>query len=735
MPRAGEVFAGYVIKCELGRGGMGAVYLAKHPRLPRLTALKLLNPELYTDNEIRARFEREADLAARLDHPNIVTVYDRGVDAGRLWISMQYVDGVDAGTLDWRTLAPNRAIAIIEEIAKALDYAHAVGVLHRDVKPANILLARAISGQDERVLLTDFGIARLRDDTKHLTQTGTITATVAYGSPEQLSGLALDHGSDQYSLACSLFQLLTGAAPFDADNSAAVIAGHLHRPVPPLSCRRPGLPTELDAVLAKGLAKDSDDRFGSCSEFAAAARAALTPSASPADLAAPSAAEPAATPTLAERRATACPAATLRTRRFAALGALMLVSVLTIAAGITWARSNLQEPAHTAATTATAATTRTAPTTDFSGPPPAPGQILPVTQVDLEGHSVVPAADPANPAGDGKATCQPLTIAFAGPMSGPTAKFGTSAERGAKLAVDQFTRANPGCRITLKDFDTTGDPQVATQIARQITDDPSIIALIGPMVSSEVVLAGKTFDNAGLPFLTPSATKQLLSAQGWRSFFRGLPNDKVQGQGLARYLVESAHFRKICVVQDDSDYSSGVARAVVEALGPIAEPSCAATVKTGKRDFSTGVARVAAVRPDAVFYVGYYQEAAPLVQQLRQAGITAAFASGDGSFDPEFVAQGGDAARGAFLSCPCGPSTNQFVTDYQGSNGQSPYLYSVEAYDLTTIVLKGIAAGRVTRADLLTYLRAYDGVGVARSYKWTGNGELGYQRIWIYKVT
>ncbi|WP_416563353.1 protein kinase domain-containing protein [Nocardia testacea] len=278
----GDVFAGYVIDRQLGRGGMGSVYLAKHPRLPRMTALKLLNREMFFDKEVRARFEREADLVARLDHPNIVTVYDRGLEDEQLWISMQYIDGIDAASVDPQKLPPERAVQIIAETASALDYAHGMGVMHRDVKPANILLARSTGGRGERVYLTDFGIARLRDDTGHLTQTGTFTATLAYASPEQLTGADLDHRSDQYSLACSLYWLLTGSGPFTSTNPAGVIQGHLQSPPPSLSAARPELPPSLDAVLAKAMAKRPDDRFTSCTEFAEAAKQALTSPSSPA---------------------------------------------------------------------------------------------------------------------------------------------------------------------------------------------------------------------------------------------------------------------------------------------------------------------------------------------------------------------------------------------------------------------------------------------------------------------
>ncbi|MFC9663477.1 serine/threonine-protein kinase [Nocardia sp. NPDC127606] len=269
----GGVFAGYTIERLLGRGGMGSVYLARHPRLPRRTAMKLLNRELFFDNEIKARFEREADLVAQLEHPNIVTVYDRGVENDQLWISMRYIDGADASSLP-SPVDPARAVRIVAETAAALDFAHSRGVLHRDVKPANILI-EPVDGT-ERVYLTDFGIARLHDDNAaKLTQTGTFTATLAFASPEQLSGIALDGRADQYSLACTLFRLLTGTTPFDATNPVAVIQGHLQQPPPRASTLQSGITPALDAVIARGMAKRPEERFATCAEFAAAALRAV----------------------------------------------------------------------------------------------------------------------------------------------------------------------------------------------------------------------------------------------------------------------------------------------------------------------------------------------------------------------------------------------------------------------------------------------------------------------------
>ncbi|WP_051162720.1 serine/threonine-protein kinase [Nocardia brevicatena] len=275
MLNSGDVFAGFAIERLLGQGGMGSVYLARHPRLGKPTALKLLNRDLFADAAVRTRFEREADLAAHLDHPGIVAVYDRGAEGDQLWMCMQYIDGADAGTVNPLTLPPEKAVQIIEGVAEALDYAHGMGVLHRDVKPANILLARAKDGQGERVFLTDFGLARLRAETTRLTQTGMFTATLAFASPEQMTGGELDPRSDQYSLACALYWLLTGMAPFDSPNPADIIHGNLQLAPPPLAVKRPGLPSGLDAVLARAMAKHPAHRFATCAEFAAAARQAL----------------------------------------------------------------------------------------------------------------------------------------------------------------------------------------------------------------------------------------------------------------------------------------------------------------------------------------------------------------------------------------------------------------------------------------------------------------------------
>jgi branched-chain amino acid transport system substrate-binding protein len=363
-------------------------------------------------------------------------------------------------------------------------------------------------------------------------------------------------------------------------------------------------------------------------------------------------------------------------------------------------------------------------------------KIVEQVQIDQDGKEVKAdaAVVAADPAGDGKATCAPVKIAMAGALNGPDAALGINIKNGVQLALDKHNAANPGCQIELRTFDTEGDPQKATAIAPQIVDDASIIGLVGPAFSGETKATGGVFDQAGLVAATASATNVTLSEQGWKTFLRGLANDGVQGPSVANYMKNTLGDKKICVVDDSTDYGTGLAKAVRDTLGPVADAACNISVKKGDKDFSAAVTQIKGQSPDSVFYSGYYAEAAPFVQQLRDAGYTGKFASADGTKDPEFVKQAGSSAKDAVLSCPCGPASAAFSDEYTKKFGQGPGTYSTEGYDLGTILAKGIDSGAVTREALLDYAKKYDGQGVARKYQWTDTGELTTTLIWIYKV-
>jgi serine/threonine-protein kinase len=270
----GTTFAGFTVLRQIGSGGMGEVYLVRHPRLARNDAVKVLPQGLAQDPDYRRRFEREADAAAALWHPHIVGVHDRGEYDGQLWISMDYVEGTDAGKLlreRFPTGMPrSEAAAIVSAVAEALDYAHSRGLLHRDVKPANVLLTDSPSGP-RRILLADFGIARQLDETSGLTVTNMTVGTISYAAPEQLTDGPIDGRADQYALAATAFHLLTGAAPYAHSNPAVVISRRLSAPPPRVADTRPDL-ADVDGVLSRALALDPRDRFANCSDFAAALR-------------------------------------------------------------------------------------------------------------------------------------------------------------------------------------------------------------------------------------------------------------------------------------------------------------------------------------------------------------------------------------------------------------------------------------------------------------------------------
>lgn len=278
MLEPGTVFAGYRIERLLGAGGTAAVYLARHPRLPRWDAVKILETSAVSDLTLAQRFHREADLAGRLTHRNIVTVYDRGTEGDRLWIAMQYVEGSDVARLihdSGGSLPPRQAVHIVREAARGLDHAHSQGLLHRDVKPANLLVADARDEDGEKlVLVTDFGIARTLADSIALTGTGALIGTPAYVAPEQIEGADIDARTDVYALGASLYTMLTGVPPFQGTTPLMAIHAHLTQPPPRPSTVNPGL-ARFDDVIATAMAKERDDRYPTCRELADAATAAF----------------------------------------------------------------------------------------------------------------------------------------------------------------------------------------------------------------------------------------------------------------------------------------------------------------------------------------------------------------------------------------------------------------------------------------------------------------------------
>jgi serine/threonine-protein kinase len=265
--------ASYQTAEEIGRGGMAVVYRARDARLGRWVALKVLSEDLARDDAFRRRFIRESQAAAAVDHPNIIPIFDAGEAGGVLFIAMRYVGGQDVHHLLNRAgpLPPARAAGIVAQVASALDAAHAFGLVHRDVKPANMLLGGlAEDGSEDHVYLSDFGISKTAQATTNLTLAGQVLGTLNYLAPEQIEGRAVDGRADAYSLACAAFEMLAGAPPFRRDQSLAVMWAQLSAPPPALTGLRPDLPAAADQVMFRALAKAPEDRYPSCRAFAAA---------------------------------------------------------------------------------------------------------------------------------------------------------------------------------------------------------------------------------------------------------------------------------------------------------------------------------------------------------------------------------------------------------------------------------------------------------------------------------
>ena len=271
----GTTVAGYKVEALIGRGGMGAVYRASEEGLGRKVALKVIAPELAQDERFRERFLRESRIAASLDHPHVIPIYQAGDEDGLLFLAMRYVEGTDLARLvaEDGALEPRRALDLLSQVAEALDAAHEKGLVHRDVKPSNVLIAE--SAGREHCYLGDFGLTKRTGSLSGVSVAGEIVGTLEYVAPEQITGDPLDERSDVYSLGCVLYECLTGQAPFPRATDVALLWAHVHEEPTPPSKAKPELPRELDTVLVRALAKEPGRRYRSAGELVAATRSAL----------------------------------------------------------------------------------------------------------------------------------------------------------------------------------------------------------------------------------------------------------------------------------------------------------------------------------------------------------------------------------------------------------------------------------------------------------------------------
>ncbi|MCU6482519.1 branched-chain amino acid transport system substrate-binding protein [Arthrobacter silviterrae] len=349
--------------------------------------------------------------------------------------------------------------------------------------------------------------------------------------------------------------------------------------------------------------------------------------------------------------------------------------------------------------------------------------------------SIETPKDAVLPAGNGKATCpSTTTLAYIGAETGANAQLGINIFNGIQLAINQHNKANAGCQVQFKKFDTEGDPNKATGPVTQATKEADIIGVVGLPFSGESKATGNIFEQQGLVHITPAATNPTLTTNGWKTFFRGLGNDAVQGPAAAKFMTGKLGAKKVYVVQDDSDYGIGLGKTTSDGLGSALIGTDKVT--TGQKDFSVTISKIMNAKADAVFYSGYYAEGAPFDQQLVAKGFTGTFVGPDGLKDDQFIKQAGSASANAFFTCPCIPGEliPTFESAYKALANAEPGTYSIEGYDAATVLLAGIDAGNQDRAKLVNWVKTYDKDGLSKHYKWDDKGELQAPTVYGYKV-
>ncbi|GAB3940698.1 branched-chain amino acid ABC transporter substrate-binding protein [Micromonospora vulcania] len=327
-------------------------------------------------------------------------------------------------------------------------------------------------------------------------------------------------------------------------------------------------------------------------------------------------------------------------------------------------------------------------------------------------------------------------IAIFGAFTGDNAGLVIPSLNGAKLAVKQFNAANPNCKVTMQEFDTQGDPAVATPFANQIAGDNSFLGVIGGHFSGESDATMPIYQAAGLAMVSPSATRTDLTQKGNTSFYRVVGNDGTQAAAVATYL-KSQNATKVFAIDDGSAYGAGITEELGKNLGPVLVNKD--KIQERQSQFDATISKIKAAQADYVFYGGYTREAAPLVKQMRAAKITAKFVGPDGLYDPAFPQGASGGAEGAIITCPCLPADKAggtFSADYQKEYGIAPGSYGAEGFDGAKIYLDAFKDGKKTRADILAYVKAYDKQGVSKYIKFDAKGDVDPSKvvIWAYQI-
>ena len=327
-----------------------------------------------------------------------------------------------------------------------------------------------------------------------------------------------------------------------------------------------------------------------------------------------------------------------------------------------------------------------------------------------------------------------IAFGFMGALSGDNGALGQNMVDGANIAINEWNAANKNCKVTLKKFDSQGDPAQATPLAPKAVGDKAIVALIGPGFSGETKAVMPVLEAGKLAMITPGATNAKLQTNGWTKFHRILANDDKQAPGVVK-LIKAKGFKKVGVIDDASEYGKGLADTVRSQLGALKVADD--TIDAKASDYSAAVNKMKAAGVDAVFYGGYYAEATNLLKQMRDAGVTATFVAGDGVLDQKFIDNAGaKVAEGSLLTATGAPSNvnPEFLAKFQKAYGKDPTLYAPEAYDCAKVFLDALAAKKTTRAGVAAFVETYNKKGVTKQIKFAADGEVAGDAVYAYAV-
>ncbi|MEV1069425.1 bifunctional serine/threonine-protein kinase/ABC transporter substrate-binding protein [Streptomyces sp. NPDC050263] len=708
---------------RLGAGGMGVVYLARTPG-GALVALKVLLAEYAEDQGFKERFRREVEVARRVDSPWAVPLVDADADAEAPWLATAFVPGPSLGEAvsAHGPLAEHGLRLLGARLAEALGEVHRAGLVHRDLKPGNVLLAH------DGPRLIDFGIARAPEDTA-LTATGMVVGTPGYLSPEQAGGPGGDDigpASDVFALGCVLAFAATGRAPFGSGAVDALLYRAVHDPAD-----LDGVPPGLLEVVERCLEKDPAERPTAAElaqELAAAAAEATGWLPEP------------VTRLIAERSAAALALPDIEHTEISTAGASPQPNDTAPD------ESDVRDtpPDQSSAQTSTPAT----------APEPAPEDAVPPTGrrrfLLLAGGAVALAAsggaawwavarDGDSADGEPAASASPRrpvhTIALHGDLTGPQRDSGRAQERGLRLAVTEFNaRADAPFTVQVKAVDDAGDPATAARLATELTDDPAVLAVVGTTTDATAQTALAKYDAGLLPVVGVSPGGINLALQGFRSFLQARLPDSVLPVYVSNYLTGTARSRKVGIVLDrpSGNYGTEMGSSLSNILVGAQQPYVPEVVSAMRRDFGSTVDGLLAAGTDSVFFAGLYDRGALIAGTLRERGFQGARVSGPALLDGRFLSEAQEAAEGWVMVAPVvdatvKPEAKAFAAAYRERWKEAPPRYAAEAYDVTAMLLKSLsglpATGR-TREALLAAVRAVKYEGITKPFAFQNTGRI-----------